>query len=156
MFAVAQKKYVHIYDSVGIELHCLTKHLEVNKLAFLPFHWLLASIGSLTFSYTQSQGNAGYLRYQDTSTGKAVAEIRTGLGRCDVMQQNPHNAIIHLGHSNGHVTLYTPNMQKPVVKMWCHRGPVKGNTNLFLSGYIQDLLSTKPAITWLLQASMDK
>ncbi|TPX44159.1 hypothetical protein SeMB42_g04090 [Synchytrium endobioticum] len=113
MFAVAQKKYVYIYDNTGIELHCLRNHIEVNQLEFLPYHFLMASVG-----------NAGYLKYQDTSTGKIIAEMRTGLGRCDVMAQNRYNAIMHLGHSNGTVTLWSPNMTSPLVKMLCHRGPV--------------------------------
>jgi len=47
------------------------------------------------------QGNAGYLKYQDTSTGQLVVELRTKLGRCDTMALNPYNAIINLGHTNG-------------------------------------------------------
>jgi U3 small nucleolar RNA-associated protein 7 len=41
------------------------------------------------------------------------------------MTQNPHNAIIHLGHSNGTVTLWSPNMSTPLVKMFTHHGPVR-------------------------------
>jgi len=70
------------------------------------------------------KGNSGYLKYQDTSTGSVVAEHRTKLGSCDVMTQNPSNAIMHLGHGNGTVTLWSPNMATPLVKMQCHRGPV--------------------------------
>ena len=47
------------------------------------------------------QGNCGYLKYQDTSTGKLVSQLRTKLGRCDCMTQNPYNAVINLGHHNG-------------------------------------------------------
>ncbi|KAF9357241.1 Small subunit (SSU) processome component [Mortierella sp. NVP85] len=113
MFAVAQKKYVYIYDKSGTEIHCLRNHIEVNKLDFLPYHFLLTSVG-----------NSGYLKYQDTSTGSVVAEHRTKLGSCDVMTQNPSNAIMHLGHGNGTVTLWSPNMTTPLVKVQCHRGPV--------------------------------
>ncbi|CAG8636660.1 10693_t:CDS:10, partial [Paraglomus brasilianum] len=113
-FAVAQKKYVYIYDHNGLELHCLKKHIEVNKIEFLPYHFLLVTVG-----------NAGWLKYQDTSTGKLVCEHRTKLGKCDAMTQNPWNAIIHLGHVNGTVTLWSPNMTTPLVKMLTHKGPVK-------------------------------
>lgn len=42
-FALAQKKYVYIYDHAGTEIHCLQKHLEPMHLEFLPYHFLLAS-----------------------------------------------------------------------------------------------------------------
>ncbi|KAF9384113.1 Small subunit (SSU) processome component [Podila verticillata] len=113
MFAVAQKKYVYIYDKTGTEIHCLRNHIEVTKMDFLPYHFLLTTIG-----------NTGYLKYQDTSTGNLVAEHRTKQGKCDVMAQNPATAIMHLGHGNGTVTLWSPNMTTPLVKMQCHRGPV--------------------------------
>ncbi|CAO3612154.1 unnamed protein product [Cunninghamella echinulata] len=114
MFAAAQKKYVFIYDNTGLEIHRLKNHIEVNKMEFLPYHYLLATVG-----------NAGYLKYQDTSTGGIVAELRTKLGSCNVMTQNPWNAVIHLGHTNGTVSLWSPTMSSPLVKMMCHKGAVK-------------------------------
>ncbi|KAF7297852.1 WD-REPEATS-REGION domain-containing protein [Mycena chlorophos] len=113
VFAVAQKKYVYIYDQDGVELHCLKAHIEPTRLEFLPYHWLLASIG-----------HAGYLKYQDTSTGQLLVEHRTKLGACNAMTQNLHNAVIHLGHQNGCVTLWTPNLPHPAIQLLAHLGPV--------------------------------
>eukprot|EP00735_Rhodelphis_limneticus_P011558 TRINITY_DN4675_c0_g1::TRINITY_DN4675_c0_g1_i1::g.19575::m.19575 TRINITY_DN4675_c0_g1::TRINITY_DN4675_c0_g1_i1::g.19575 ORF type:complete len:575 (+),score=105.93,sp/Q9P4X3/UTP7_SCHPO/49.41/8e-170,BING4CT/PF08149.6/1.2e+04,BING4CT/PF08149.6/4.2e+03,BING4CT/PF08149.6/6.9e+02,BING4CT/PF08149.6/1.8e-34,WD40/PF00400.27/6.5e+02,WD40/PF00400.27/60,WD40/PF00400.27/3.8e-06,WD40/PF00400.27/8.8e+02,Coatomer_WDAD/PF04053.9/0.028 TRINITY_DN4675_c0_g1_i1:58-1725(+) len=114
MIAVAQKKNVYIYDTNGTEIHRLRNHIDVNRLDFLPYHFLLVSVG-----------NAGYIKYQDTSTGDLVAEWRTKLGACHVMRQNPYNAISLLGHSNGTVTMWSPSMSTPLVKMLCHRGAVQ-------------------------------
>jgi U3 small nucleolar RNA-associated protein 7 len=42
------------------------------------------------------------------------------------MAQNPHSAIIHAGHANGTMTLWSPNMTTPHVKLLAHRGPITG------------------------------
>jgi U3 small nucleolar RNA-associated protein 7 len=114
LFAVAQKKYVYIYDRAGVELHCLKKHIEVTNMEFLPYHFLLATVG-----------NAGYLKYQDISTGHMVIEMPTRLGTPASLTQNPYNAILHIGHQNGTVTLWSPNSTTPLVKLLAHRGPVR-------------------------------
>ncbi|XP_042347739.1 WD repeat-containing protein 46 [Plectropomus leopardus] len=117
MYAVAQKKWLHIYDSNGIELHCIRKFNDVLRMQFLPYHFLLATASATSF-----------LQYLDVSVGKEVAAICTKTGRLDVMCQNPHNAIIHLGHSNGTVTLWSPNQKEALVKMLCHQGGVRSVT----------------------------
>ncbi|KAG8053138.1 hypothetical protein GUJ93_ZPchr0001g31719 [Zizania palustris] len=113
LFAVAQKKYAYIYDRDGKEIHCIKEHGKSLKLQFLEKHFLLASINSF-----------GQLHYQDISTGEMVANIRTGLGRTDVMRVNPYNAVIGLGHAGGKVTMWKPTCVKPLVTMLCHHGPV--------------------------------
>lgn len=115
MFAVAQRKYVYVYDGTGTELYVLRKHVDPTCVDFLPYHFLLTSVG-----------NSGWLKYHDTSTSALVVEHRTKLGACHVMRQNPYNAVVHLGHTNGTVTLWTPNMSNFLVKQLCHRGPVQG------------------------------
>ncbi len=58
---------------------------------------------------------------QDTSTGQIIAQHRTKMGPCDVLRHNPYNAVSLLGHAQGVVTMWTPNMTTPVVKMLAHR-----------------------------------
>ena len=84
-------------------------------MEFLPYHYLLATTG-----------NAGYLKYHDTSTGVLLTQIPTHLGSPHSMAQNPHSAIIHVGHANGTMTLWSPNLTTPHVKLLAHRGPVTG------------------------------
>lgn len=112
-FAAAQKKYPYIYNRHGVELHCLKEHVKPRKLQFLDKHFLLVSINKF-----------GQLHYQDVSTGLMVANFKTSLGRTDVMEVNPFNSIIGLGHSGGKVTMWKPTSSKPLVTMLCHPGPV--------------------------------
>ncbi|KDP23960.1 hypothetical protein JCGZ_25348 [Jatropha curcas] len=112
-FATAQKKYPYIYNRDGIELHCLKEHGAVLRLQFLKNHFLLASINKF-----------GQLRYQDVTTGQMIGNIRTGLGRTDVMQVNPFNGVVALGHSGGTVSMWKPTSSNPIVKMLCHPGPI--------------------------------
>ena len=43
MYAVAQKKYLHIYDASGIELHCLRDIKEPKFLDYLQYHYILVT-----------------------------------------------------------------------------------------------------------------
>jgi len=51
---------------------------------------------------------------------------KTRLGPIRSMRQNSTNAVMHVGHSNGTVTMWTPNVKTPVVKLLCHPGHVTG------------------------------
>ncbi|XVE78507.1 hypothetical protein DITRI_Ditri13aG0150600 [Diplodiscus trichospermus] len=112
-FAAAQKKYPYIYNREGTELHCLKEHGAVLRLQFLRNHFLLASINKF-----------GQLHYQDVTMGEMVGNFRTGSGRTDVMQVNPFNGVVALGHSSGTVTMWKPTSAAPLVKMLCHPGAV--------------------------------
>lgn len=113
MIAVAQKKYVHIYDNNGVEVYCLRDLGLTFQLEYMAPYWLLASIGEF-----------GELSWQDISSGEVVARHKTHKGPCKVMRHNRDNGVIHLGHNNGTVTLWTPNEGKASVEMLVHKGPV--------------------------------
>lgn len=113
-FAVAQRQNVYIYDQAGVEIHKLGKHIDVTHMEFLPYHFLLSTIG-----------NAGYLKYLDTSTGQMVAEMPTKQGSPTAFGQNPHNGILNVGHQNGTVSLWSPNATSYLAKLKMHDGPVR-------------------------------
>lgn len=45
----------------------------------------------------------------------------TQAGRILALRQNPSNSVMCLGHHNGSMSMWTPNMGHPVVKMLTHR-----------------------------------
>jgi U3 small nucleolar RNA-associated protein 7 len=54
-----------------------------------------------------------------------VIEIPTRLGSPTSLTQSPRNAVLHMGHQNGTVTLWSPNSTTPLVKLLAHKGPVR-------------------------------
>lgn len=119
MFACAQSKHVYIYDHTGAEMHRLASHTQPRSLAYLRYHWLLASLG-----------DEHWVRWQDISTGQLVAEWRSqhaegmACGRGVCMSADPATALMHVGHASGTVSLWAPSTPQPLVRMLCHRGPV--------------------------------
>ncbi|NWS64652.1 WDR46 protein, partial [Chunga burmeisteri] len=132
LLAVAQRRWLHVYDNQGLELNCLKSFPGVLCLQFLPYHFLLATANE-----------KGFLQYLDISVGKEVAALCTRGGRLAVMAQNPANAIIHLGHSNGTVTLWSPTVSEPLVRMLCHRGALRA-------------LAVDPTGTYMASAGLDR
>merc|ERR1711871_491601 len=59
------------------------------------------------------------------------------------MAQNPQNAIIMVGHGNGCATMWSPNMGKPLVKMFLRGGPTVG-------------LAVDPSGKYMVSASADR
>ena len=113
LFATAQRKYTYIYDHKGVEIHCLKNLENTYRLGFLPYHYLLTTIG-----------HSGWLKWTDVSIGENVSGYSTGHGPCYVMKSNPHNAVTHLGHTNGVVSLWSPAAGKALVSMFCHKSAI--------------------------------
>eukprot|EP00188_Purpureofilum_apyrenoidigerum_P000279 Plantae.Rhodophyta-Purpureofilum_apyrenoidigerum.ctg11125.p1 GENE.Plantae.Rhodophyta-Purpureofilum_apyrenoidigerum.ctg11125~~Plantae.Rhodophyta-Purpureofilum_apyrenoidigerum.ctg11125.p1 ORF type:complete len:559 (-),score=83.46 Plantae.Rhodophyta-Purpureofilum_apyrenoidigerum.ctg11125:474-2048(-) len=117
-FALAQRKYVHLYDSSGTEVHIMRNHVDPLRVLFLPYHFLLSSLSA-----------RGRLNYSDTSTGDTVAELslsRVGDGQSAAC--NPVNACVGVGHVNGVVSMWSPNSPAPLAKMLTNRGRINALT----------------------------
>ncbi|KAL3838147.1 hypothetical protein ACJIZ3_022738 [Penstemon smallii] len=111
LFAAAQKKYVYIYSENGTEVHCLKEHGAATKLQFLNKHFLLTSINKRE-----------NLRFQDITTGKMIGSFRTGLGHSKLLEVNPFNHLVAVGHSSGTVTMWKPTSATSVYQIHCHPG----------------------------------
>ncbi|XP_058822712.1 WD repeat-containing protein 46 [Topomyia yanbarensis] len=113
MFAVAQKNWVHVYDSKGTEIHCIKGMNRVTRLEYLPYHFLL-----------NSANEDGYLSWMDVSIGKTVTSYNSRLGPISMMCQNPWNAVTCVGNSKGVVSMWAPSIHQPLAKMLCHSMPL--------------------------------
>jgi U3 small nucleolar RNA-associated protein 7 len=78
------------------------------------------------------------IKYQDVSIGKIISEIKSKNGEIKSMCLNPYNAVILTGHSNGCVSMWTPNMGEPVVKFLAHSNSV---TSLSVDVYGKNLVT---------------
>ncbi|XP_063174757.1 WD repeat-containing protein 46 [Chroicocephalus ridibundus] len=132
LLAVAQRRWLHVYDAQGLELNVLKRFPAVLRLQFLPYHFLLATANA-----------QGFLQYLDVTVGQEVAAICTRGGRLGVMAQNPANAVVHLGHSNGTVTLWSPSVPEPLLRVLCHRGALRA-------------LAVDPTGTYMASAGLDR
>lgn len=113
MYAAAQMKYLHIYDSQGTELHCLRDMREPRFLQYLPYHYLLTSCSK-----------TGWLNYLDVSTGVTINSKNMRSGNPTCFFQNPHNAIVFNGSSRGKISMWSPNEKDALITMFCHHGSV--------------------------------
>ena len=116
MFAAAESDQLYIYDNQGIELHALNFLPSPIFLEYLPYHFLLVSALKNNF-----------IKYLDISIGQIVSEIKNKSGIISSFTQNPYNAVIISGHSNGLIQMWTPNFAStPVVKIFGHSSGVNG------------------------------
>ncbi|XP_054727500.1 uncharacterized protein LOC129237099 [Anastrepha obliqua] len=117
MFACAQKDFVYIYDNQGTELHCVKRLYRVNRMEFLPYHFLLAT------------GNKdGYASWLDVSIGELVSNFDTKLGAIRLMRQNPGNGVMCIGGAKGVVSMWSPKVREPLAKLLCHSTPMSALT----------------------------
>lgn len=113
LFAVAQKKWVHMYDNKGTELHCIKQMGNVTQLDFLPYHFLLVAANY-----------HGYLRWLDISIGEIVAQYKTKEDKITIMKQNPSNAVTCVANSKGVVSMWAPSVRDPLAQILCHPTPI--------------------------------
>eukprot|EP00178_Gracilaria_changii_P003661 TRINITY_DN154_c0_g1_i1.p1 TRINITY_DN154_c0_g1~~TRINITY_DN154_c0_g1_i1.p1 ORF type:complete len:572 (+),score=78.77 TRINITY_DN154_c0_g1_i1:10908-12623(+) len=121
-FATAQKQFAYIYDAKGLQLHVLRNHRDPDNLVFLPHHLLLASTSTRAAAH-------GRLVYTDTSTGQVLNEHDYGsrllrLNSATHACANLSNGIIHVAHTSGVVSLWSPITGRPLARMLTHRSAV--------------------------------
>lgn len=112
-FALAQETALFIYNSSGAEQHAVRSIVNPRILAFLPYHFLLATAA-----------NTGKLKYLDTSTGEIVADVFVHDKKPTSMRANPSNGVVYLGAASGAVSLWSPAQKEYLMKISCHGSAV--------------------------------
>lgn len=116
MFAVAQKDWVHIYDTDGVELNVIKTMYRATHLEFLEHYFLLAAAS-----------DKGYISWKDVSIGKDIASFPTKLKTID-LTSNPSNGLLFCTHPNGTLSMWSPNHNRPALSMLCHPASLRGVT----------------------------
>lgn len=127
--ATAQNDCVFIYDNTGRELHAVRDFNNPRMIEFLPYHFLLSGTNE-----------KGFLNYFDTSIGVMVSTVFIKDKSPTRLKVNPTNGIVHLGHKNGQVSLYSPAQKEYLMKISCHTTAIstleidKSGINLITTG----------------------
>ncbi|CDW56333.1 BING4CT and WD40 domain containing protein [Trichuris trichiura] len=126
----------------SVDLASAAKHFELQLPKFGPYRLDFTRNGRnlliggrlghvATFDWFTKElhcevnSSNSFLYWLDISIGKMVASWATRYGPIDVLCQNPTNGIIHCGCARGVVSLWSPNLNEPLVKMFCHPCPVR-------------------------------
>jgi U3 small nucleolar RNA-associated protein 7 len=116
IYATAQRRWVHIYDEQGVEMHCMKKFSEPKLLEFLPRHLLLVCSCA-----------TGFLHYLDVTSGNVVASYRMkDEGNPHSIARNNANGIIISGGSSGQVSMWSPMVKESLVSIKAHTGTIRG------------------------------
>lgn len=118
MYAIAQKKYVYMYTKEGAEMHILSKMPNMNRLAYLRKHMLLAACSS-TYST---------MAYLDISTGAEICTKPPAVMRnpTSCMAVNPANGVVASCDLHGVVKFWSPSVLDPLVQLKGHQGAIDG------------------------------
>lgn len=122
-FALSQKEFAFIYDSSGSQVHVLRSHREPGAIVSLPHHLLLATISAPTMAHSD-------LVYTDTSNGEVIGrrdfgQRSLGLYAATSASVNLANGVIHLAHNSGAVSMWSPTVERPLARVFCHGGGVR-------------------------------
>ncbi|CAB4269223.1 unnamed protein product [Prunus armeniaca] len=124
MAAGGRKGHLAILDMKNMSL---VKEIQVREtvrdVVFLHNELFFAA-AQKKYPYIYNRDGTELHCLKDVTMGGMVANYRTGLGRTDVMQVNPYNGVVALGHSLGTVSMWKPTSSTALLKRLCHKGPI--------------------------------